>query len=166
MTRRYREGDHLFIGRIYHEAIHRLACRDYTKEQLRAWAGSEGDPDEWSRAWKARCERKMPFVKEIDGRVVGFIELDPDGHIDCTFVDPDFAGQGVMGEIMAEVKNEAAKLGLCRLHAEVSITARPFFERQGFSRVRDHLAVIKGIELANFIMEWEVPSASAPHIVP
>ncbi|RYD27900.1 MAG: GNAT family N-acetyltransferase, partial [Verrucomicrobiaceae bacterium] len=79
MVRRYQEGDHPAIGRIYQEAIHRLACRDYTPEQLAAWSGTKGDPDTWSRDWKARCERKRPFVKEIDGKVVGFIELDPDG---------------------------------------------------------------------------------------
>jgi putative acetyltransferase len=154
MVRRYQDGDHLSIGRIYHEAIHRLARRDYTVEQLTAWAGTKGDPEQWSRDWKARCERKRPFVKEVDGKVAGFIELDPDGHIDCTFVDPDHAGQGVMNEIMAEVKREACLLGLPRLFAEVSITARGFFERQGFEWKRDNVAAIDGIELDNFIMEW------------
>ena len=162
MVRRYQDGDHLFIGRIYQEAIHRLACRDYSKEQLEAWAGTKGDPEEWSRAWKARCERKQPFVKVLDGRVVGFIDLDPDGHIDCAFVDPDYAGQGVMDEIMGEVKKEAARLGLRRLHAEVSVTARPFFDRQGFTWVSDHVAIIKGIGLANFIMECVLPADSLP----
>lgn len=156
MVRTYQDGDHLFIGRIYHEAIHRLACRDYTTEQLRAWAGTKGNHGDWSRDWKARCERKRPWVKVLDGRIAGFIELDPDGHIDCAFVDPEYAGQGVMDEIMAGVKCEAVRLGLPRLFAEVSITARKFFERQGFVWVRDNVAVIHGIGLANFIMEWKV----------
>ncbi|RYD25688.1 MAG: GNAT family N-acetyltransferase [Verrucomicrobiaceae bacterium] len=83
------------------------------------------------------------------------MELDPDGHIDCTFVDPDHAGQGIMDEIMAEVKREAAGQGITRLVAEVSLTARKFFERQGFVWVRDNLANIDGIVLPNFIMEWK-----------
>jgi putative acetyltransferase len=158
MVRIYQHGDHHFIGRIYHEAIHRLACRDYTKEQLNAWAGSEPDSGRWNRDWQERCEKKRPFVKVLDGRVIGFIELDPDGHIDCTFVDPDYVGQGMMDEIMTEVKREAVRLGLPKLFAEVSITARKFFERQGFVWVRDNTAVIGEIELANFIMEWKVDS--------
>lgn len=158
MTRKYQDGDHFCIGRIYHEAIHRLACRDYSEEQLKAWAGTKGDAEDWSNQWKARCERKQPFVKVLDGHVVGFIELDPDGHIDCTFVDPDYVGKGIMDEIMGEVKKEAMRLGLRRLHAEVSITARPFFTRQGFTWVSDHVALIKGIPLVNFIMEYAIPT--------
>lgn len=158
MVRIYQNGDHHFIGRIYHEAIHRLACRDYSDEQLDAWAGNKGDPEKWSRDWQARCERKLPFVKILDGRVVGFIELDTDGHIDCVFVDPDHVGRGVMDEIMTEVKRQSASLGLPKLFAEVSITALKFFERQGFEWVRDNVAVIGEIELVNFIMEWKVDS--------
>lgn len=156
MVRRYQDGDHHSIGRIYHEAIRRLACRDYSEAQLNAWAGTKGDPETWGRDWKARCERKRPFVKVTGGQVLGFIELDSDGHIDCTFVDPDHSGRGIMDEIMAEVKDEAVRLGITKLFAEVSITARKFFERQGFIRKRDNVAVIRGVKLANFIMEWEV----------
>jgi len=51
-----------------------------------------------------------------------------------------------------------ARLGLRRLHAEVSITARPFFTRQGFTWVSDHLADINGVTLSNFIMEYAIPT--------
>ena len=111
--------------------------------------------------WKARCERKKPFVKIIGGEVVGFMELDADGHIDCTFVDPDFSGKGVMSGIMDVVKIEALSQGNAKLFAEVSITARPFFERQGFGFVRDHEAVIDGISLKNFIMEFYLQSSES-----
>ena len=160
MVRRYQEGDHLAIGRIYHEAIHRIASRDYSPEQLHAWSGTKGDPGQWAADWKARCEKKQPFVKEVDRKLVGFIGLDPDGHIDCTFVDPAHAGQGIMDEIMGEVNRHAGLSGITRLFAEVSLTARPFFERQGCIWVRDNLATIGDITLPNFIMEWRAPAAS------
>ncbi len=152
MIRRYQEGDQVAIARIYGEAIRRIASKDYNPTQLDAWAGTKPD----MAKWKGRCERKKPFVKTIGGEVVGFIELDDDGHIDCTFVDPDFSGKGIMSGIMDAVKIEAVHQGSARLFAEVSITARPFFERQGFEFVRDHEAVIDGIALKNFIMEFDL----------
>ena len=155
MIRRYREGDQLAIARIYNEAIRRIASADYDRVQLDAWAGTKPDMERW----KTRCERKRPFVKVIGGQVVGFMELDPDGHIDCTFVDPAHARKGVMSEIMDAAKDVAVRQGNPKLFAEVSITARPFFEKQGFVLVRDHEATINGVVLRNFIMEFDLEAS-------
>ena len=149
MIRRYQREDHLWIGRIYHEAVHQLAAKDYTLSQCLAWSSGNIDFEKW----RERCERKQPFVKEIDGRVAGFMELDPDGHIDCTYVDPAYARRGVMSEIMKAVKAEARGRGLTRLFAEVSKTARPFFEKHGFVYLRDNEVHLRGETLVNFIME-------------
>ena len=149
MVRRYQEGDHLFLGQIYHDAVHQLAAKDYTPAQLEAWASKPIGFEHWAK----RAAIKQPFVKELDGRVVGFIELDSDGHVDCTYVDPAYARRGVMSELMSAVKAEARRQGAPKLFAEVSITARPFFEHHGFVHVRDNLVPIRGETLVNFIME-------------
>ncbi len=149
MIRRYQPGDHVAIGRIFHEAVHQLASHDYTQEQCRAW--SDGNID--FRLWQQRCGRKRPFVKEHEGQVVGFMELDPDGHIDCTYVDPAHARRGYMSQVMEGVKNEAHAKGIEKLFAEVSITARPFFERHGFRHIRNNEVHVRGETLVNFIME-------------
>ena len=46
----------------------------------------------------------------------------------------------------------AASLGLSRLSADVSITARPFFECMGFQLVRTQEVVRQDIRLRNFVM--------------
>lgn len=152
MIRRYQAGDEQAIARIYHDATLQLAANDYTPEQLEAWAKPPVDPAGWS----GRCKRKRPFVNEIDGQIAGFIELDLDGHVDCTYVDPEFAAQGAMFALMLQIKVEARQMGLQRLFAEVSITARPFFETQGFAWVRGNLAETRGVTLRNFIMGWQL----------
>ena len=149
MIRKYKTGDERYIARIYHDAIFQLAVGDYSQEQLQAWANPPVNCDHW----RSRCETKKPFVKELDGHVVGFIELDPDGHIDCTYVDPAYSKQGVMSEIMCAIKKEAKQRNIRRLFAEVSKTARPFFERQGFVWIRDNVVNARGVSLENFIME-------------
>ena len=73
MIRKYKDGDHLSIGQIFHDAIYQLASEDYSGEQLDAWANPPINFD----LWKDRCEKKKPFVNEIDGQVAGFIEFDP-----------------------------------------------------------------------------------------
>jgi putative acetyltransferase len=149
MIRKYKPGDELFIGRIFNDAIFQIARDDYTAAQLEAWAKRPADPDYWKR----RCLEKEPFVNEIDGKVVGFIELEPDGHIDCTYVDPAYARRGVMSELMDAVKREALTQRIPKLLAEVSITARGFFERHGFVHLKDNLFNVRGVSMLNYIME-------------
>jgi len=152
MIRKYKAGDEQHIARIYHDAIYQLAAKDYTQQQLDAWANP---PVNHERS-KQRCEAKQPFVNEREGRVAGFMELDPDGHIDCVYVDPAYSRMGVMSEIMEEVKKTARQMNLPKLFAEVSKTARPFFEYHGFVWIRDNIVNIRGVDIENYIMEYPI----------
>jgi putative acetyltransferase len=49
-------------------------------------------------------------------------------------------------------------LGLKRIFAEVSLTAVPFFEHCGFTRICLRTVVRAGIELSNFRMEKRLSS--------
>ena len=153
MIRKYQAGDELAIGRIYYDAVHQLTCDDYSEEQRNAWATPiESDPD-WAEKWRKRCELKQPWVAVVDDTVAGFIEFEADGHIDCTYVSPDHAGKGHMSAFMKRIFEEARQANLIRLYAEVSITARPFFERHGFRVVRENPHQVRGVPSLNYIME-------------
>ena len=85
MIRNYKHGDHEEIAKIFPQAIHEIASEYYTEEQCLAWSEKEPNPAHWEK----RCAKKKPFVYLIKGTVVGFIELDPDGHIDCLYLHPN-----------------------------------------------------------------------------
>jgi N-acetylglutamate synthase-like GNAT family acetyltransferase len=142
----------MYIGQIFYDAVHQLACEHYEPQQLQAWASKPIGFDHWQK----RCETKKPFVKDYNGQVVGFIELDPDGHIDCTYVDPIFARQGFMSEIMFAVKDFARQSNLKELYAEVSVTARAFFAKHQFYVTGRNEVDINGVKLTNFNMRCDL----------
>jgi GNAT superfamily N-acetyltransferase len=151
--RRYQSGDECRIGQIYYDAVHQLTCEDYSAEQRNAWATPIEEGPSWREKWRKRCERKQPWLAVVDGEIAGFIEFEADGHIDCTYVSPKYAGKGYMSAIMQRIFAEARQRNLLRLFAEVSITARPFFERHGFRVVRENPHRVRGVPILNFIME-------------
>jgi putative acetyltransferase len=62
-----------------------VARRDYTQEQVLAWA-----PDQIDRkAWAARYGDRPAWVVEIAGVPVGFGDLEPGGHLDSGYSPPD-----------------------------------------------------------------------------
>ena len=146
--RRFRPEDTPALIALFKDTVRRVNSRDYTPEQVRAWAPDMVDPVRW-----AVLIDRYTLVAETDGRIVGFTDLEPDGHIDRFFVHADYQGQGVGRTMLTELVAEAVRLGVCRLYAEVSITARPFFGRNGFVVVAEQEVTVRGVKMTNYRME-------------
>jgi putative acetyltransferase len=86
------------------------------------------------------------------GRPVGFAELEADGHIDRVYVSADHQGRGIGRALLAAVVAEARRLAIARLFTEASITARPFFESQGFVVLTPQVVTCCGAEFVNYRM--------------
>jgi GNAT superfamily N-acetyltransferase/Ser/Thr protein kinase RdoA (MazF antagonist) len=148
-VRRYQDGDAKHIASIYYNTIHTVNAKDYTKEQLNAWAPYH---DNYA-AWQEKCSKLNPFVAVIGDTIVGFAEFEPNGHIDCFYVHHEFQGVGVGTALMREIEMEAREKLLPRMYAEVSITAKPFFVSKGFQVIKQQTVQVRGMELTNFVME-------------
>lgn len=105
------------------------------------------------RAWGERRASRPTWVAEVDGRVVGFIDLESDGHLDMLYVAADFQGRGVATALLDHVLEAAKARGLARVFTEASLTAKPFFERRGFGVLRPQTVERHGQSLTNFQME-------------
>jgi len=89
----------------------------------------------------------------IENHVVGFIELDAGGHIDCMYTHPGFQGKGIASALYEHLLVQAIARGLKSLYVEASLIAQPFFEHRGFSVVKKNQVQRHGISLVNFSME-------------
>jgi putative acetyltransferase len=151
--RDYDAGDASEIARLFYGTVRSVNRADYSDEQVEAWAPGVPDPDEWH----ARMAGRKTLVAEEDGEVVGFAELEEDGHLDMIYLREDAVGRGVGLRLYGAVEREARTRGLGRIFTEASITARPFFERRGFRVVREQTVVVRGVAMTNFAMEKPLP---------
>jgi putative acetyltransferase len=149
VVRDYRRGDAEPICRLFYETVRTVNLGDYSPEQVRAWAPEVPDPD----AWHGRMSGRHTLVADEGGEVVGFAELEEDGHLDMLYCRKDAVGRGVGSGLYAAVEERARGLGIGRISTEASITARPFFERRGFAVLRRNTVLQGGIGLTNFSME-------------
>jgi GNAT superfamily N-acetyltransferase len=149
VIRRYRVGEEEELWRLYYDTTHRVNRRDYTEAQCERWAPADKDMGEW----RERIAGKNPLVAEAEGRIVGFAELEGDGHIDFFYCRHDYQGRGAGRALMAAIEAEARRMGMGRLHARVSVTAKVFFVRMGFVVVKEQFNVVCGSVAPNFLME-------------
>ena len=141
--RDFRSGDEPALRAVFESAIHEVARRDYTQQQVDAWAPRDFDPGLWAK----RMQGIAPFVAEREGRIVGYADVQPSGYIDHFFVAASAGRQGVGGLLMRRIHERAAELGLLALTSEVSRTAQPFYLHFGFEVVDHHVNVVRGVEL-------------------
>ena len=155
--RPYRPDDAPAPLALFRDTIRRVNSRDYSPTQIGAWSSDDIDTD----AWFGRFTGRFVPVAEEAGRLVGFAELEANGHIDRLYVSADHQRRGIARQLLAAVVAEAQHVGIPRLFAEASITARPFFEAQGFSVQATQLVRLRGVEFVNYRMERELGKANA-----
>jgi putative acetyltransferase len=147
--RSYEPSDIDDLITLFRDTVRRIARRDYTQDQVTAWAPDTIDLE----ARAVRHSSKPTWIAEISGTMVGFGDLEPDGHLDCMYVHADYQGRGIASRLLAEIEAAAKAQGLTRLYSEVSITARPFFERRGFRVIAPQIVRARGQEFLNYRME-------------
>ena len=147
--RDYQDSDCEALADIFTRAVRQIARRDYSPAQIAAWAPEMRDMDKFA----ALRSTKPTFVAEYKGQVAGFTDLDGEGHIDMFYVNPNFQRRGV-GSAMLRFVTARAQTERCkRLYGEVSITARPVFERHGFKVLTYQTVETNGQSLGNYRME-------------
>ena len=148
ILRKYAKTDCAELAELFYDTVHTVNAKDYTREQLDAWATGEINLEEWDESFQAH----LTVVAEMDGKIVGFGDMDKTGYLDRLYVHKDYQRRGVATAI-CDALEQNTKAAEFITHA--SITARPFFEKRGYTVVREQQVERRGELLTNFVMRKE-----------
>lgn len=149
--RAYEARDAADVARVYRASVEALGPRDYTPEQVAAWAGRAPD----AAAFHARfSDGRVVVVAANDAdEVISFIDMEADGHIDFLYASPEAAGKGFAWLMYVTVEEIARARGVTRLYAEASEAALRFFLKRGFTQLHRRDLAIGGIAIHNYAVE-------------
>lgn len=148
-VRRYMPGEENELWKLYYDTTHIINGQFYTKEQVERWAPSNKDMKEW----EVRVQSKNPFVALDEGQIVGFGELEADGHIDYFYVHHKYQGKGVGSALYNVIEKEALDKKIPNLFADVSMMAKDFFLGKGFEILESRNHIVCGSPAPNFKMQ-------------
>jgi UPF0176 protein len=149
LIRLFQPQDSDRIAQLFHDTVREVNIRDYSLTQVQAWA-----PDDlYFTDWTANCSSSYTYVAEESGEIIGFGQLETNGHIDCFFCHKDYQRCGVGTRLYRAIEAQALELKIERLFVEVSITAKDFFKNRGFTVVKEQQVSCRGENLINFVME-------------
>ncbi|MCV6636679.1 GNAT family N-acetyltransferase [Candidatus Albibeggiatoa sp. nov. NOAA] len=140
------------IADLYHRSVHAIDNAIYSKVQKSAWACTPPD----YQMWIERLSNTKPYLAVVNQQIVGFIELELDGYIDCFYVAPEWQGQGCGGQLYRHAEHIAQERRFKRLYVEASYVARPVFEHYGFSVLKQNCVIRQNVELVNFSMQKQL----------
>lgn len=142
--REYQSSDCEEIIKLFDNTVHTVNAKDYTKEQLDAWATGRVDLNKWDQSLREHYS----LVAVENEMIVGFGDIDKSGYLDRLFVHEDYQGKGIGTMICNRL--EQAVSGSVITHA--SITAKTFLEKRGYRVVKEQQVERKGVFLTNFEM--------------
>lgn len=154
MVRDYKAADLNAVVALFGRSVREIASRDYTPAQISVWAPPAPDLS----AWAQRLSKGAVFVYEVDHEILGFARVEESGHLDLLFVHPEFQRRGIARALFKQVLTWASRQDIPRITSDVSITARPFFEHEGFHVVKPQVVERHGVSFHNFQMQLDLVS--------
>ncbi len=144
IIRQYINEDLETIAKLIYETVHTINAKDYNAEQLTAWVKN---PDTLKKRHNDLIEQNT-LIAEINDVIVGFGSIDKFGCLDLLFVHKDYQNQGIATALCNELEKDFSTI-----KTFASITARPFFEKRGYSVIKSQEVERLGIKLKNYEMQ-------------
>ena len=143
--RKYESTDCKELAELFYNTVHTINAKDYTKEQLDAWASGQVDLEEWDQSF----QEHFTVVAVENGIIVGFGDIDTTGYFDRLYIHKNNQRKGIATAICDQLESKVQ--GKIVTHA--SVTAKPFFEKRGYKVLKEQQVVRKEIFLKNYVME-------------
>jgi putative acetyltransferase len=137
---------------LYIETIKHVCKDDYTPSQINVWISGAKNTE----CWIDVINTQFVLLAIIQDKITGFGTLKNGDYIDFFYIHKDFQRQGIANRLLTELEFEAKKQHSKVISSDVSITAKPFFEKKRFIVKAEQRNIRLGVELINYKMEKQL----------
>lgn len=143
------QSDAVELKKLFQNTVLAINRRDYSQAEVEDWASCGDDLSNIEDMIKTHY-----FIVAVNqqSKIVGFSSITPQGYLHSMFVHKDFQGEGIATMLLNEIEQYAIANGIIRITSEVSLTARPFFEKKGYIVEEEQKRKANQLSLTNFWM--------------
>ena len=144
------QSDVIELRDLYKQTVLTVNRRDYSQEEVEDWASCGDDISKISQMIDTHY-----FIVAVNqlSQIIGFSSITPQGYLHSMFVHKDFQGKNIATVLLEDIERYAVAEGMIRITSEVSLTARPFFEKQGYVVEKKQKRQANKLSLTNFWMQ-------------
>jgi putative acetyltransferase len=137
------------MKQVYVDTIQTVCKNDYTPEEIAMWSSSVNKTQRWLDV----IQTQYVLLAEIEGQIVGYGTLKDSDYIDFFYVHKNFQRRGIADKLLSRLELQAKKHLVSKISSDISITAKPFFEKKGYQVIRRQENQRGEIVLINYKME-------------
>ena len=143
------QSDAVELKKLFQNTVLAINRRDYSQAEVEDWASCGDNLSNIEDMIKTHY-----FIVAVNqqSEIVGFSSITPQGYLHSMFADKDFQGEGIATMLLNEIEQYAITNGIIRITSEVSLTARPFFEKRGYIVEEEQKRKANKLSLTNFWM--------------
>ena len=143
------QSDAVELKNLFQNTVLAINRRDYSQAEVEDWASGGDDLSNIENMIKTHY-----FIVAVNqqSEIVGFSSITSQGYLHSMFVHKDFQGEGIATMLLNEIEQYAITNGIMRITSEVSLTARPFFEKKGYIVEEEQKRKANQLSLTNFWM--------------
>lgn len=141
------------LKELYQNTVLTVNRKDYSAEEVEDWASCG---DDITHLQKLFTEQYYIVAENQIQKIVGFASITDEGYMHTLFVHKDFQHQGVATLLYQYLEAYAQEKGIEKITSEVSITAKPFFEKQGFRVDKEQRRKANKLCLTNYKMSKSI----------
>nr|WP_236263881.1 GNAT family N-acetyltransferase [Dysgonomonas sp. Marseille-P4677] len=126
-----------------------LYRKDYSIEEVEDWASCGNDLKHI-----AELVNNLYFIvaENEKSQIVGFASIRKDGYLHSMFIHKDHQKLGIASLLYQDIEDFAYRNNIQSITSEVSITAKGFFEKQGFKVDEEQMRKTNELCLKNYKM--------------
>lgn len=155
ILRKYKSDDCLNLLKLFYDTVRTVNKKDYNNKQLSVWAPDNYIEEKYD-IWQKSLSENFTIIAEINGEIAGFGDIEKTGYLNRLFIHKDYQHMGIASAIVKELEEYAEKICICTIITEASITAKPFFEKLGYTLIKEQQVERKEIFLTNYVMKKNI----------
>lgn len=155
-----RQPDLVALRDLFQNTVLTVNRCDYSQAEVEDWASCGSDLSKIEEMIRTHY-----FIVAVSRQpeIIGFSSVTPQGYLHSMFVHKDYQGRGIATALLKEIEQHVAVTGGKRITSEVSLTARPFFEKRGYRVEKEQKRRANRLSLTNFWMIKELGAKLSFH---
>lgn len=137
------------LTKLYQRTVLHINRNDYSTEEVEDWASCGNNFKHW-----ADLINKLYFIvaENEESLLVGFASISSEGYLHSMFIHKDHQRQGIASLLYQDIEDFSYRNNIQSITSEVSITAKGFFEKQGFKVDEEQMRKANKLYLRNYKM--------------